>query len=166
MVSSKTMWNSVISMPNTKFGGADIKNMYLETPLNQYENTKMPLRLIPDNIIEYYGLRKKAIDGYVYMEIRKGMYGLPQASILANKLLKLQLARHGYFKQPHTPGLWKQASRPIWFNLCMDDFGIKYIGEKHLKHLFAGLQTEMYKIVEDWKGSLYYGIFLTWNYNK
>jgi hypothetical protein len=34
MVSSKIMWNSVISMPNAKFGGADIKNMYLETPLH------------------------------------------------------------------------------------------------------------------------------------
>ncbi len=39
------------------------------------------------------------------MEIRKGMYGLPQAGILANKLLKLGLARHGYFELPHTPGL-------------------------------------------------------------
>jgi hypothetical protein len=28
MVSSKIMWNSIISMPNTKFGGTDIKNMY------------------------------------------------------------------------------------------------------------------------------------------
>ncbi len=73
----------------------------------------MPLRLIPEDIIEHYGLRKKAIDGYVYMEIRKGMYGLPQAGILANKLLKLRLARHGYFELPHTPGLWKHASRPI-----------------------------------------------------
>ncbi len=58
---------------------------------------KRPLRLIPDIIIEHYGLRKKAVDGYVYMEIKKGMYGLPQASILANKLLKLHLACHGYF---------------------------------------------------------------------
>ena len=87
MVSSKIMWNSIISMPNAKFGGADIKNMYLKTPLNQYEYMKMPLQLIPDDIIEHNGLCKKAIDGYVYMEIRKGMYGLPQAGILANKLL-------------------------------------------------------------------------------
>jgi hypothetical protein len=43
MVSSKIMWNSVISMPNAKFGGTDIKNMYLDTPLNQYEYVKMPL---------------------------------------------------------------------------------------------------------------------------
>ncbi len=65
----------------------------------------MPLQLIPEDIIEHYRLCKKAVDGYVYMEIRKGMYGLTQAGILANKLLKLQLARHGYFKQLHTPGL-------------------------------------------------------------
>jgi hypothetical protein len=43
MVSSKIMWNSIISTPNAKLGGADIKNMYLKTPLNQYEYLKMPL---------------------------------------------------------------------------------------------------------------------------
>ncbi len=65
----------------------------------------MLLRLIPDNFIEHYGLCEMAVDGYVYMEIRKGMYGLPQAGILANKLLKLRLACHGFFDQPHMPGL-------------------------------------------------------------
>jgi hypothetical protein len=89
MVSSKIMLNSIISMANAKFSGTDIKNMLLEKPLDQYKYMKMPLRLIPDNIIEHYGLQEKAVDGYVYMEIRKGMYGLPQAGILANKLLKL-----------------------------------------------------------------------------
>jgi hypothetical protein len=74
MVSSKIMWNSIISMPHTKFSGANIKNMYLKTPLDQYEDIKMPLRLIPNDIIKYYGLSKKAIDGYVYMEISKVMY--------------------------------------------------------------------------------------------
>jgi hypothetical protein len=34
MISAKIMWNSVISTPAAKFGGADIKNMYLETPLD------------------------------------------------------------------------------------------------------------------------------------
>jgi hypothetical protein len=37
MVLSKIMWNSVISTPNAKFGGANIKNMYLKTPLDQYK---------------------------------------------------------------------------------------------------------------------------------
>jgi hypothetical protein len=140
--------------------------MYLKTPLDRYEYMKMPLQLIANNIIEHCRLSKKTVDGYVYMEIRKGMYGLPQAGILANKLLKLCLARHGYFKQPHMPGLWKCASRPIWFNLWVDYFGIKYIGDEHLKHLFAALWTKTYKIVEDWKGDLYCGISLAWNYNN
>ena len=64
------------------------------------------------------------------MEIRRGMYGLPQAGILANKLLRTRLARHGYFEQPHTPGLWKHLSRPVWFNLCVDDFGVPLNNKK------------------------------------
>jgi hypothetical protein len=34
MVLSKIMWNSIISTANAKFSGADIMNMYLETPLD------------------------------------------------------------------------------------------------------------------------------------
>jgi hypothetical protein len=100
------------------------------------------------------------------MEIRRSMYGLPQAGILANKLLRTCLARHGYFEQPHTPGLWKHLSRPVWFNLCINDFGVKYISNDNLRHLFAALRKETYDIVEDWKGDLYCGISLDWNYDK
>jgi hypothetical protein len=52
------------------------------------------------------------------------MYGLPQAGILANKLLKERLELDGYTEQPHTPGLFKHKARPVWFNLTADDFGI------------------------------------------
>jgi len=111
-------------------------------------------------------LNDKVLNGYFYMEIRKGMHGLPQAGILANKLLKERLARHGYFEQPHTPGLWKHVSHPVWFNLCVDDFGIKYIGCEHLQHLYDALRMETYEIVEDLEGDLYCGIALKWNYTK
>jgi hypothetical protein len=94
------------------------------------------------------------------MEICKRMYELPQASILANKLLKEQLARHGYFKQPHTLGLWKHVTCPVLFNQCVDNFGIKRIGRKHLQHLYDALQKETYEIVEDWTGKLYCGVTL------
>ncbi len=77
MVSAKIMWNSVISTPGAKFGGTDTKNMYLKTLLNRYEYMQMPIKLFPDDIIEHYGLREKALDGYVYMEIQRGMYNLP-----------------------------------------------------------------------------------------
>jgi hypothetical protein len=94
------------------------------------------------------------------------MYGLPQAGILANKLLKNRLARHGYNEQPHTPGLWKHDSRSIWFNLAVNDFGIKYIGEDNLQHRYNALSKETYEIVEAYIGNLYCGINLKWNYEK
>jgi hypothetical protein len=100
------------------------------------------------------------------MEIWHGMYGLPQAGILANKLLPQRLRRHGYFEVQHTHGFWKHISQPIWFNLCIDNFGVKYIGNENLKHLFSALRTEMYNIVENWTGNLSHGINLEWKYGK
>jgi hypothetical protein len=73
------------------------------------------------------------------MEIHKGMYGLPQAGILANTLLQKRLAIHGYYKQLHTHGLFKHKSRPVWFNLAVANFGIKYIGKDNLQHLYNAL---------------------------
>ncbi len=69
MVSAKIMWNSFISTPGAKISGADIKNMYLKTPLDQYEYMQMPLKLFPDDIIDRYNLREKALNGYVNTEI-------------------------------------------------------------------------------------------------
>ena len=53
---------------------------------------KMSIDLIPQEFRDEYDLDSKAKGGYVYMEIQKGMYGLPQVGILANKLLKKRLA--------------------------------------------------------------------------
>ena len=99
------------------------------------------------------------------MSIHKGMYGLPQAGILANKLLKKRLARYGYFEMPHTPGLWRHISRPIAFTLVVDDFGIKYQGIEHAHHLLNAIKAD-YQVEVDWDGGLYCGIELKWNYKK
>ena len=93
------------------------------------------------------------------MEFRKAIYGIPQAGVLANKLLKKQLAPAGYYEIPHTPGLWKHVSRPIAFTLVVDEFCVKYVGKKNADHLVASLKGT-YKISEDWTGSLYCGINL------
>ena len=71
------------------------------------EYKKIPLAQIPDEIIAEYALKNKGqSDGAVYIEIQKGMYGLPQAGMLANKLLKCRLTKHGYYEVRHTPGYW------------------------------------------------------------
>ena len=76
----------------------DIRNYYLGTPLDRYEYMRFHLDNIPDEIKQQYNLQQISKNGFVYVEIRKGMYGLPQAGRLANQLLKKRLARHGYFE--------------------------------------------------------------------
>jgi hypothetical protein len=44
MVSAKTMWNSVISTSGAKYGGIDIKNMYIKTLFDQNEYMQTPLK--------------------------------------------------------------------------------------------------------------------------
>jgi len=94
------------------------------------------------------------------------VWGLPQAGILANKLLRKRLKPHGYYECINTPGLWQHATRPITFSLVVDDFGVKYVGKEHVDHLISCLKTETYKLTEDWAGDLYCGISLRWDYAK
>jgi hypothetical protein len=140
MVTSKLLWNSVISTDNARYICADVKNFYLETPMARKEYMRLPVQKIPDDFMEAYNLHDKILNGYLYMEIRKGMYGLPQSGILANTLLRKRLAPEGYIECKHTPGLWRHQSRPITFTLVVDDFGIKTEGLEHAEHLFACLR--------------------------
>jgi hypothetical protein len=121
---------------------------------------------IPEDVIAEYKLNAKATkDGYVYVEVRKGMYGLPQAGILAQELLETRLAEHGYHQSTYTPGFWKHKSRPTQFSLVVDDFGVKYTSNEHAHHLIKVLK-EHYEITEDWEGTKYLGVDLDWDYDK
>ena len=66
----------------------DMKNFYLNTPMIRYEYMRLKLADMLADVIEHYKLLDVATtDGYVYCEIRKGMYGLPQAGIITQELL-------------------------------------------------------------------------------
>ena len=75
---------------------ADLKDFYLGTPMDRYKYMRIPVHMIPDVIMDLYDLHGLVHNGYVLVEIRKGMYGLPQAGKLAYDRLKLFLAPHGY----------------------------------------------------------------------
>ena len=70
----------------------DIKNFYFGTLLGWYEYMWFPLALFPKHTVEEYELQRHAKNDFVYVKIRKAIYGLSQASVLANKLLKERLA--------------------------------------------------------------------------
>ena len=77
--------------------------------------------------------------------MNRRMYGLPQASLLANKLLEKRINKHGYRQSNLVPGLWKHDWRPVRFMLVVDNFGVKYVGKEHALHLKNALQ-ESYEV--------------------
>jgi hypothetical protein len=102
----KILLNSIISTKNAKCLMLDVKDFYLNTPMTRYEYMRIKLTDIPEEIIVEYKLREIATpDGFVYIEIRKGMYGLPQAGIIAQQLLEKRLAKVGYHQSKIVPGL-------------------------------------------------------------
>ena len=165
MLLFKILLNSVVSTPGAKFMTIDISNFYLNTPMKRFEYVKLALSDIPEEVITEYNLQEKAVDGHVYVEVRKGMYGLPQAGIIAQELLEKRLEAHGYYQSPIVHGLWLHKWRPIQFSLVVDDFGVKYVGEEHAQHL-VGILKNHYKLTEDWEGGKYIGIDLEWDYVK
>jgi hypothetical protein len=96
---------------------------------------RIPIKLIPQEIIAEYNLLSLVSDVHIYIEVQKYMYGLPQAGILANQLRAHRLNIHGYHKTKFTPGLWNHATHPIQFTLVADDFGVQYVGKNNELHL-------------------------------
>ena len=124
---------------------------------------RIPVAQIPQNVMDQYKLASLIVDGYVYVEISGGMYGLIQAGAIANRKLVSTLAAHDYHQKARTPGLFKHATRPIWFSLTVDDFLIAYVGKENADHLLHLLESN-YRITKDWDAKTYCGLNLDWDY--
>jgi hypothetical protein len=77
LTTSKCLWNSTISTKGDQYMCADVKCFYLNTSLDRPKYMKLALSLIPQEIIDTHGLAEKANNGQVYIQINKGMCGLP-----------------------------------------------------------------------------------------
>ena len=51
LITDKLIFNSVLSTKNAKFMCADIANFYINNPMNRFEYMKLPLDIIPEEII-------------------------------------------------------------------------------------------------------------------
>ena len=144
---------------------ADIDRYYYGTPLATFEYMRMALSGMPEEIITQYNMAAIASDGWVYIQIEKGMPGLKQAGKIANDRLTHHLAKYGYAPVPRTPSLWKHHTRSTIFTLVVDDFGIRYNSEQDANHLLNALR-DLYDISVDWAGKLYCGLTLAWDYHN
>jgi hypothetical protein len=74
------------------------------------EYMKILIRQFPPDIIEQYNLDKIAHQGFIYCKIKRGMYGLKQAALLAYDYLVKCLGPHGYKPMKHSIGMWEHES--------------------------------------------------------
>ncbi len=89
MVTVKTHLNSVVSTKGACYCTIDLKDFYLNTPMAHPEFMRMKLAELSKEFALTYKLHDLAnANGFVSIKIQKGMYGLPQAGILAQELLK------------------------------------------------------------------------------
>ena len=162
----KIFLNSVISMPGAQFTIAGISNFYLMTPLLQTESARVKLSNIREEIINEYDLHEKAsLDGWVYIKVVQGMYGLPQSGSLGHDLLEQRLNQEGYFQSKIVPGFWMHKDRKIRFVLVVDDFGINFVQQGDLDQLINTLKC-YYDIIVDMSGKEYVKINLNWDYEN
>ena len=107
LLTVKILLNSIISTPDAKFLGLDLKDFYLNTPMERPEFLQMKIDTFPEDVIEHYKLQEKVdANGFLFIWVKRGMYELPHAGIIAQKLLEERLTKHGYRQSNHTPGLW------------------------------------------------------------
>ena len=119
---------------------------------------------IPNDIRIRYNLQAMRHGDYVYVKIKKGMYGLKEAAILAYNKLVHHLTPRGYIPIEGTAGLWKHKTRKTIFCLCVDEFGIKYFNNDDITHFQDSLKDH-FKFHMDWEGANYIGLKLNWQYD-
>ena len=159
----KLLLNSVLSRKGARFSTIDLKNFYLDTPMPEPEYVRIKLSDIPDEFIKEYNLTGRDRDGWIYFEIRQGCYGLPQAGILANDLLRSRLVTEGFYEAASTPGLWRHKWRPLQFCLIVDDFGVEYVGIEHFNYLL-NLLKKFHGVQFNMAGDKLAGISIQWDY--
>ena len=119
---------------------ADLKDFFLATPIEGDEYMKVPYKHFPPDIQTCFKLDSKVTaSGHMFIKIKKGMYGLKQAAILAYDQLKQHLGSHGYCPIVGTTGMWEHETRRTKFCVCIDDFGIKYFNKDDAEHLLTCL---------------------------
>ena len=143
---------------------ADIKDHFVTTPMACLEYMRVKYRYLPSDIRTKYNLDTILLpDDYIYINIKRGIYGLHQTAILSYDHLCTYLDPHGYSSVESTFGVWKHQTCPICFCVCVDDFCIKYFtkddADYHLQYIF-----QHYQYIIDWKGIYYYELILNWNY--
>ena len=99
-------------MPN--FMGLDIKNFYINTPMDRYEYMIPPIEIIPQEIINEYQLMNKVKMASSCVNLMRNVRTLPGGND-CKKILTEKLSRHRYHHSELIPGLSKHYKNSVKF---------------------------------------------------
>ena len=63
------------ALAGARFAVLDLKYIFLHTEMKESEYMKVNYKYFPEDIIRKYNLTDKVHNGYIYMKIKKDMYG-------------------------------------------------------------------------------------------
>lgn len=162
MQTFKLLMQTVVN-EDAHFMTIDIKDFYIQHVLKEFEYMRVNRKQVPQDIIDEFNLEKYFVNDTIYFEVRKTMYGLPQAGRLAQEDLFAHLSKHGFFQCANTPCLFRHKDRDITFCTVVDDFGVKYKKKEDVDFLIKVLTIPdssgkpHYQIKQNWEGSKYIG---------
>ena len=80
------------------------------------EYMNISLDIFPEEIIAQYNFCQLSSNGWVYLEISKGMTGLKQASRIVDNRLQFHLSKFGYSPFAQTPLPFGSMPPKIYFS--------------------------------------------------
>ena len=160
----KCLLNAIVSDHDANDLTIDISDFYLESTFDRPEYMRLPVKLIPPEHGAHFHVAHLAESDAVIWEVVKGIYGLPQAGMLAQKAIIRLLEQHDYVQCRNTPCLFMHQTHNIQFVLWVDDFLVKYPKDQPaLAHdLIAALRSK-YRLKVDWQGRQYLGYHIRRN---
>jgi hypothetical protein len=159
MESLNILLNCMIS-EHANLSTLDLTDFYLGTDLPHPEYIRIPLRLIPENVIEFYNLKPFVSGNALFCSVHKTHYDLPQAGALSQQRLFQHLQNHGYYPIPSSPSVFRNKTGTIRFTLVVDDFAVVWTNRDCMNH-FVHTLTELYQVKVNWMGTKYLGMDIT-----
>ena len=95
--------------------------------MDRSEYARIKIENIPQEFIQEYNFLPMVNNGWIYFEIVRDCYGLPQSGMLANNLLRTRLKKRILQSNNHS-GTVEAPVATIQLYLIVDDFGIEYVG--------------------------------------
>ena len=132
---------------------------YLATPMDWSEYAKIKVNDILTKFSDEYNLHAVTHNGWVYFEIVRGCYGIPQSGKVPKKLPCTRLNKAGNYEYETIPGLWRHTWCPIQLNLSLMILELNMWGEnmstnsaKSSKNMMKSQKTGKEKISKHWTG--------------